>query len=245
MPRYYDYEDDDQEEKRSYKRQSEELECPFCEEHFFMEQPEICEKPKKKHCHDIPEKLPCPPPDWCKCPPPWFWCKPEHEDKKARQCDCREWDCDRKEERNKPKKDSCEIEAYGYVYSLTATAVTLLTNTDVLYTNNGPLDDITHTPNTAQIFIRKSGVYQIFYNVNLTAAVAGLISIAVNGSVDPSTTIPAIAAGETSGKALLNLRAGDFITLRNSSAVTLTLAVAPAIGSQLVLERLDEIECHN
>jgi hypothetical protein len=93
------------------------------------------------------------------------------------------------------------------------------------------------------VFIRKSGVYEIFYSVNTTLGIGATISLAVNGTIDASTTIPiAAAAANTSGKVQLSLRAGDFLTLRNSSAVTITLAVAPAVGAQLTLERIDELE---
>jgi hypothetical protein len=166
--------------------------------------------------------------------------KPEHEEKK----ECKKDKCDRKDECDNQKECRCELEAYAYVYSLTTTAVTVLTNSDVLFTNNGPLDCITHTPNTSQLYIRKSGVYQIYYGINATAGAGATISLAVNGAVNPSTTIPiATTPSETSGKVLLSLRAGDFLTLRNSSATSLILAVAPSVGAQLTLERIDEIEC--
>lgn len=135
---------------------------------------------------------------------------------------------------------SGELEAYGYVYSLSSTAITVLSNTDVIFTRNGPLENITHSPNTIQVFIRKSGVYQVYYGVNNIAGNAA-ISLAVNGAVHPSATIPLdVTESETSGKVLLNLRTGDFLALRNNSAGAITLAVAPAVGAQLTLVRIDK-----
>lgn len=214
-------------------------EYPFYEERGFFK-----EQPKRRRCDEdyYPEKFCYPPcPDWYRCPPPWFWCKPENDEKK--DCHKRD-DCDRKDDCNKHKECCCELEAYAYVYSLTATAVTVLSNSDVLFTNNGPIEDVTHTPNSSQVFIRKSGVYQIYYGVNATAGAGASISLAVNGVIDPSTTLPiSTTPSETSGKVLIRLRAGDFLTLRNSSTVPLTLAIAPFVGAQLTLERIDEISC--
>lgn len=223
---------------QKYSKNWQEDECPYFEEH----------RPCRDH-RDCREKCFCP--EWLMCPPPWFWCKPEEEKKECKkekdECDCHKKDKDECDCRKKEKECCGELEAYGYIYSLSATAVTVAPNNDIVFTNNGPLDCITHTPNTAQIFIRKSGVYQVFYSVNTTVGVGGSISLAVNGTVDPATTIPIqIAASNTAGKAILNLRAGDILTLRNSSTVAITLAIAPAVGAQLTLERIDEIEkCNN
>lgn len=244
MPRNNFYEEDTQEKKRYYKD-----DCPVCSERQFYK-----EQPKKKRVEEdyypeYPEKCYCPPcPDWLMCPPPWYWGKPEEEKKECRKEKCERRDeCERKEEicEKKCEEKSCDIEAYGYVYSLTSTAVTVATNSDVLFTNNGPVDCVVHTPNTAQIFIRKSGNYEVFYSIFTTLGAGATISLAVNGAVNPSTTlIVPVAVGDVTGKVILPLRAGDFLTLRNSSTVTLTLSVAPALGAQLTLERLDDIDCY-
>jgi hypothetical protein len=42
-----------------------------------------------------------------------------------------------------------------------------------------------------------------------------------------------VATGEVSGTAMLTLAAGDVLTLRNNSAVALTLTLAPNVGAQL------------
>lgn len=231
------------EERRDSKKWHED-ECPYCEEHRFFKEnrkcdnDDWCERPKKRRCNedhwDCSDRcwsMPCN--DWRRCPP-WFWCKPEHDcDKECKRKD----DCDK-------RRECGDLQAFAYVFSLSATAVTVAPNTDVLFTNNGPLEDVTHSPNTPQVFIRKSGAYEIYYGVNATAGSGATISLAVNGTVDPSTTIPiGLAPSETSGKVILNLRAGDFLTLRNSSTTTtITLATAPSVGAQLTLERISDIE---
>ncbi|MFH5181805.1 hypothetical protein ACHHV8_03755 [Paenibacillus sp. TAB 01] len=84
-----------------------------------------------------------------------------------------------------------------------------------------------------------AGTYQISYGVSITAGVGAAIAIAVNGTVDASTTIPIlIATGETTGNAMLTLAAGDVLTLRNDSAVPLTLSLAPSVGAQLDIIQL-------
>ena len=169
--------------------------------------------------------------DWCKCPPPWwFW---PREDNK------------RDEHNEEKRRDETELSAFAYLFSLTATALVVAPNTDVVLNSNGPTRNITHTLNTPQVMIQKSGVYQVYYGVNAIAGAGGFISLAVNGTVDASTTIPiATVPSETSGKVTLNLRRGDILTLRNSSVVTpITLAVAPAVGAQLTLERIGDLNC--
>lgn len=208
-----------------------------CEERRFFEERSRCdenddyERPKKKRCDDDHKEDRCHHcPDWCKCPPPWwFW---PQEDKK---------DDDHKKDK---RRDETELAAFGYMYVLSTATTAVLPNADVVFTNNGVLEDITHSPTTPQVIIRKSGIYQVYYGVNAVSGAGGLISLAVNGSVDPITTVSiASVPSETSGKVLLSLRSGDILTLRNSSAITtITLAAAPVVGAQLTLERIGNLD---
>ncbi|WAJ26040.1 BclA C-terminal domain-containing protein [Lacrimispora xylanolytica] len=92
---------------------------------------------------------------------------------------------------------------------------------------------VTHTAGTTTVTVPTAGVYQIDYYVTITAGIGASIAIAVNGTVDPSTPVTAlVATGEVSGTAMLTLAAGDVLTLRNNSAVALTLALAPSVGAQ-------------
>lgn len=129
---------------------------------------------------------------------------------------------------------------FGYTYHLATIADSVVVGgADVIFSNNGPQLGVTHTPGTTTVTIATSGVYQIEYNVSITSGVGSDLAIAVNGTVDPSTPISAlVATGEVSGSVLLFLLAGDVITLRNNSAVPMTLTLAPSVGAQLVITEI-------
>jgi hypothetical protein len=124
---------------------------------------------------------------------------------------------------------------FGYVYELATVAdATVLGNADVPFSNNGPLSGVTHTAGTATVTVPTTGTYQINYSVNITVGVGSAIALAVTGTVDASTNIPAlVAVGEVSGTAMLTLAAGDVLTLRNNSAVPFTMNLAPGVGAQM------------
>ena len=131
--------------------------------------------------------------------------------------------------------------SYGYVYELaTVIDATVAGGADVPFSNNGLLQDVTHTAGTTTTTITIPGVYQINFTVSITAGVGSELAIAVNGTVDPSTVISAlVATGEISGSFLLSLAAGDVITLRNNSAVPITMTLAPAVGASLTIVQLN------
>ncbi|NYC52740.1 hypothetical protein DE171_005277 [Clostridium beijerinckii] len=133
------------------------------------------------------------------------------------------------------------LAADGYVYELATIAdSTVVGGADVPFSNNGPLSGITHTPGTTTITVASAGTYEINYGVSITAGVGAQIAIAVNGTVDASTPITAlVATGELFGSAILTLAAGDVITLRNNSATPLVMTLAPGVGSQLTIKKLD------
>ena len=96
------------------------------------------------------------------------------------------------------------------------------------------------SPGTTTITVTSAGTYEINYGISITSGVGSQIAIAVNGTVDASTPITALTAtGELFGSAILTLAAGDVITLRNNSATPLTMTLAPGVGSQLTIKKLD------
>ncbi len=131
--------------------------------------------------------------------------------------------------------------ADGFAFELATLAdATVVGGGDVPFSNNGPLNGITHTPGTTTITVSSAGVYEINYGISITAGVGSQIAIAVNGTVNASTPISAlVATGSLFGVAILTLAAGDVITLRNNSAVALTLTLAPGVGAQLTIKKLD------
>ena len=127
---------------------------------------------------------------------------------------------------------------FGGTFSLGAAAV--VGGADVIFTNNGPLSGVTHTAGTATVVVPVTGTYRVDYTVNYTAGVGAALAIAVNGTVDASTNRDLLTAiGSISGENLLPLTAGDVITLRNNSAIPITLDSAPGVGASLVLMLLN------
>jgi hypothetical protein len=129
------------------------------------------------------------------------------------------------------------VSVFGYTYELaTVIDATVVGGADVPFSNNGPLSGVTHTASTTTITVPSTGTYSISYSVEITAGVGAALAIAVNGTVDASTTVSMlVATGEVSGDAMLTLAAGDVITLRNNSATPFTLTLAPNVGAQLNL----------
>ncbi|EMS70313.1 BclA C-terminal domain-containing protein, partial [Ruminiclostridium cellobioparum] len=133
------------------------------------------------------------------------------------------------------------IAAYANVYNLaTLAGATIIGGADVPFSNNGPLVGVTHTPGTTSIVVPSTGSYEIIYNLSISAGIGASIAIAVNGTVNAATQISAlVATGELSGNTILSLTAGDEITLRNNSAVALTLTLAPNVSAQMDILLLD------
>jgi hypothetical protein len=87
--------------------------------------------------------------------------------------------------------------------------------------------------------VASAGVYLIHYSVTTLINVGSAIAIAVNGSVQASTNIVVFATiGQLAGYAMLQLNANDVVTLRNNSAIAISLSLAPNVSAQLDLVRL-------
>ncbi|PFT89358.1 collagen-like protein, partial [Bacillus thuringiensis] len=128
----------------------------------------------------------------------------------------------------------------GYVYQLATTAdATVVGGADIPFSNNGPLNGISHTAGTTTVTVPTTGVYEIEFIVNITAGIGSQIGIAVNGSVNDSTVYPALVATEgISGQAQLSLEAGDVLTLRNNSGMPFTMSLAPSIGASMIVNQV-------
>ena len=133
------------------------------------------------------------------------------------------------------------ISSYGYVYNLaTGANSTVAGNTDLPFSNNGPLESITHATGMTTVTIPSAGTYKIEYNVSTTAGVGAAIAISINGATpNSSTKVPIlVATGQTSGTCILTFAAGDFLTLRNYSLNSLTMVEEPSVGAQLSIIQL-------
>jgi len=132
------------------------------------------------------------------------------------------------------------LAAFGGFYQLATIAnATVVGGADVPLSNNGPLLGVTHTAGTTTMTVPSAGTYRVTYSAAITAGIGAALSVAVNGTVNASTNKPfLVAVGENTGVVLLQLSAGDVLTLRNNSAVPLTLALTPGVGAQVTIERL-------
>jgi hypothetical protein len=140
-----------------------------------------------------------------------------------------------------PATGGSGLSDFGYVYELATIAdATVVGGADVPFSNNGPLTNTYHTAGTTTITVNTAGSYKVDYSINITAGIGSAVSVAVNGTVDASTNITClVATGHISGTAILTLAAGDVLTLRNNSATPLTLNLAPGIGAQFNMTKLD------
>lgn len=121
----------------------------------------------------------------------------------------------------------------------TIASATVVGGSDIALSNNGPLTGVTHSAGSSTITVPTAGVYKIDYSVSITAGIGAAVAVAVNGSVDASSSIPLlIATGNVSNSLLLTLAAGDVLTLRNNSAVALTLALAPSVSASVTVLQL-------
>ncbi|WP_412679643.1 BclA C-terminal domain-containing protein [Brevibacillus choshinensis] len=109
----------------------------------------------------------------------------------------------------------------------------MLGGADIPFSSNETLNGATHLPGTATIIVSVSGDYQIDYSINYTnAMIGGMVSVTINGAPEASTPI-VLPMGEVTGTTLLNLTAGDVITLRNTFPAPLSLALAPTKGARM------------
>jgi hypothetical protein len=133
------------------------------------------------------------------------------------------------------------LTAYAGAYQLATIAdATVVGGADVPFSNNGPASGVTHTAGTTTFTVPTAGAYRVAYHVTITAGVGSGLSMAVNGTVNASTYVRIqVATGHISGVAVLQLAAGDVLTVRNNSATPMTLALAPAAGAQITIEKLD------
>ena len=129
---------------------------------------------------------------------------------------------------------------YGYVYHLaTLAGIRIDAGSDIPLSNNGSLKGVDHRPGTGEVTVASDGFYLIDYRASLKAEIGASLAIAINGQVDASTTALLIDSfGLIEGQAVLCLKAGDVVTLRNSSRSAITLALGPKVAARLGILRL-------
>lgn len=110
------------------------------------------------------------------------------------------------------------LEAFAYIYN--TDDQTVGAEEDILFSDNGVIvGGITHTPGEAEITVTEAGFYEITFSVS--AVMQNQFTIFVNDTEVPET-IYGSGAGEqqNDGQVILELAAGDVITLRNHTSQT-------------------------
>lgn len=127
------------------------------------------------------------------------------------------------------------LEAYGWIFQSGTETVPL--GSDINYSGNGPLLNITHVPGTAPIIVGLTGIYNIAFVVNSSNNNPEGYSIFVNGASRGDFT----AAGQSiTALASLSLVAGDSVTIRNSATVPDPAVLRTSgISSSLLIYKVD------
>ncbi|SFX80060.1 hypothetical protein SAMN04487866_1273 [Thermoactinomyces sp. DSM 45891] len=149
------------------------------------------------------------------------------------------------------------LSAYGQVYNLsTGITLTIPAGGNVPFSNNGVLNNITHTTGSADVILPQAGQYEINFQVSAVGALLGLLAafaVTVNGTVVPQSTFAINLTGiiglaaQISGSVIIDVPANATITLRNVSGVpvplldTLIGATTPLSNASMTLKRLGPV----
>jgi hypothetical protein len=134
------------------------------------------------------------------------------------------------------------LSSYGYIYNLTEESVAQ--EASVAFGTNGPLVGITHTPGSPSVVVTDSGTYAV--NFSLTSSQPSQFALFRNGTVVPESLYGS-GTGDVGpfGQVILNLTAGDVLTLVNhtSNAGSVTLDNSAGgkqtnVDASLLIEKL-------
>lgn len=155
------------------------------------------------------------------------------------------------------RENSVGLAAYGHVYNLTTGlgTPTIAAGADVPFSNNGILNNVTHTPGATAVSLPLVGDYEVIYQVNALGGVASLLAafgIAVNGVVVPGSVFANSVVGvgvssQVNGSAIIRVPAGATITLRNVSGVAVPLTntliggLTPFNNASLTVKKLGPV----
>lgn len=106
------------------------------------------------------------------------------------------------------------LAAWGYVFQINTQTVAVGAN--VTFSNNGPLNNINHTPGSAGIDVTLGGAYNITFGVYTTQNNPQDWAVVVNGVVKSRFN----SAGQSiTGTTSLALNAQDRVTIRNVNTI--------------------------
>jgi len=137
------------------------------------------------------------------------------------------------------------LNAYGGRYNTSASVINLtIGSTSVIPLNlNMPNKNVTYGTNT--ITLSETGVYEINYYANITAAVATIVTMAVrnNGTNIESTVISrALSVGVSSvysGSTIVNLSSGSVLDLSLSALLAVGVTLGTGVGASLTVKRIN------
>lgn len=135
------------------------------------------------------------------------------------------------------------LAAYGGIYSQSTTPIPLTTTLTTLpQTGIMPLSNV--TAGTNAVTIGESGTYDVTYHLSgsSTPSTDVTLSAVRNGTAILEATITQTVGTEQTaigGNAIVNLTAGDVLTLGASSAVATTFTPSTNVDSFLTVKRLD------
>lgn len=113
-------------------------------------------------------------------------------------------------------KDAIDLAAFGYVFNNSTSAQNIVIDSNVLFNNNGPLKNITHTPGADSILIHQTGICNIAFSIYTSANNFQGWGVAVNGVV---LSYFKAYGRNISSSISLYLNANDIITIRNVDTV--------------------------
>ncbi|MCW2853107.1 MAG: hypothetical protein JWM84_2771 [Nocardioides sp.] len=129
----------------------------------------------------------------------------------------------------------------AYVYSTLPQLVAI--EADVIFENSLAAQGVTHVPGTGAITVLTSGRYAVRFVVS--ANEPNQFALTRNGMVVPGSTYGSGAGTQqNSGEVLVDLEAGDVLTLRNHTSVvavtlpTLAGGVQPNVNASLIIEKV-------
>ena len=99
--------------------------------------------------------------------------------------------------------------------------------------------DITVNGANTVFTVNAAGLYQLSYNVNTTAALASGTRLLINGVANTASTVaPVVSLSHFSNEILVNLNAGDTVSLQMFGVVSTATLLPGSAGATLSITRL-------
>lgn len=99
--------------------------------------------------------------------------------------------------------------------------------------------DITVNAGNTVFTVSNAGRYQLSYNVNTTASLASGTRLLINGTPNTASTVaPVVSLSHFSNEILLNLNAGDTISLQMFGIASAATLLPGSAGATLSITRL-------